>query len=302
MLLWFVLALGSAISNSATQVIQKWAISAGRLSKISITFLSSLTASSILLVLSGLVIGIPVIQPGFWLAIFITSILNAIAFPIMLKAYSLGEFSTVYSMILLTPVFLVFTSFIFLGETPSLSGLIGVILTVIGLSVVTLSGHKHTQVPDFKKGNWLGVLVALIWSVTVNFDKLSARYADAFFAPAVSFGILAICFAVYLLIRHRSLLVRTYKIPEIEEPGPPDGSVRTGLLIVLLLGLSLALGNILHNSALLHGPASYTIAVKRTGVLFGVIWGWLFFKEKNIARKVFGAAIAIGGVVLILWS
>ncbi len=301
-MLWFVLALGSAISNSATQVIQKWAIGAGRLSKISITFLSSLTASLILLALSGLVIGVPVIQSGFWLAILITSILNAIAFPIMLKAYSLGEFSTVYSMILLTPVFLVFTSFFFLREVPTLPGLVGVVLTVVGLSVVTLSGHRHTQVPDFKKGNWLGILVALIWSVTVNFDKLSARYADAFFAPAVSFGILALCFASYLLIRHRSLLVRAPRLPDIEEPMPPAGSIKTGLLIVLLLGLSLALGNILHNSALLHGSASYTIAIKRTGVLFGVIWGWLFFKEKNIAGKALGAAIAIGGVVLILWS
>ena len=302
MLIWFILALGSAISNSLTQVIQKWAIGAARLSKISITFLSSVIASAVLLALSGLVVGFPVIQPGFWLAILITSILNVVAFPIMLRAYSLGEFSSVYSMILLTPVFLVFTSFVFLNEVPTSLGLIGVVLTVIGLSVVTVSGHRHSQVSDFKNGNWLLILVALIWSVTVNFDKLSARYTDAFFAPAVSFGILALCFAAYLLVRHRSLLVRTYKTPGIEEPVAPSGSIKASLLIVLLLGLSLALGNILHNSALLNGSASYTIAIKRTGVLFGVIWGWLFFKEKNIARKVFGAAIAIGGVVLSLLS
>lgn len=302
MLIWFILALGSALSNSATQVVQKWAVGAGRLSKISITFLSSAVVFVALFLLSGLVIGFPAIQPGFWLAILVTGILNAVAFPIMLKAYSIGEFSSVYSMILLTPVFLVFTSFVFLGETPSLVGLVGVVLTVVGLSIVTLGGHKHAQVPDFKKGNWLGILVALIWSISVNFDKLSARYADAFFAPAMSAAVLTLCFAGYLLIRHRSLLVRTSGVSNIEEPAAPSGSVKRSLLIVVALGFSMALGNILHNSALLHGPASYTIAIKRTGVLFGVFWGWLFFKEKNIAKKIFGAAVAIAGVVAILFS
>lgn len=302
MFTWFLLALGSAISNSATQVIQKWAVSAGRISKISITFLASLTASAILFLLSGLAVGIPVIQPGFWLAILVTGILNAIAFPIMLKAYSIGEFSSVYSMILLTPVFLVFTSFIFLGEAPSWLGLLGVILTVVGLSVVTLGEHKHIQVPDFKKGNWLGVLVALIWSITVNFDKLSARYSDAFFAPAMSFAILAACFAGYLLIRHRSFVVRIDKAVEPMNPVAASGSIKPILLIVALLGLSMAFGNILHNAALLSGPASYTIAIKRTGVLLGVFWGWLFFKEKDIAKKALGAAIAVAGVVAILFS
>ncbi|MDP1719021.1 MAG: DMT family transporter [bacterium] len=302
MFLWFILALGSALSNSATQVIQKWAVSAGRLSKISITFLASVVVFVSLFLLSGLVIGFPVIQPGFWFAVIMTGILNAITFPVMLKAYSIGEFSSVYSMILLTPVFLVATSFIFLGEAPSWMGLIGVVLTVVGLSVVTLGGHKHTQVPNFKMGNWLGVLVALVWSVSVNFDKLSAQSSDAFFAPAMSAGVLAICFAGYLLIRHRSLLVR---IDKVSEPGQPEvigGSIKPALLLVALLGLSMTLGNILHNSALLHGPASYTIAIKRVGVLFGVFWGWLFFKEKGIAKKVLGSAIAIAGVVAILFS
>lgn len=302
MFIWFLLSLGSAISNSATQVIQKWAVNAGRLSKISITFLASLTASAVLFLLSGLVIGIPALQPGFWVAILITGILNAVAFPVMLKAYSIGEFSSVYSMILLTPVFLVFTSFVFLGESPSWLGLVGVILTVVGLSVVTLRDHKHIQVPDFKRGNWLGVLVALIWSITVNFDKLSARYSDAFFAPAMSFAILAVCFAGYLLIRHRSLIVRINNVVEPASPPASVGSIKPILLIVALLGLSMSLGNILHNAALLSGPASYTIAIKRTGVLLGVFWGWLFFKEKDIAKKVVGAAIAVAGVVAILFS
>ena len=53
----------------------------------------------------------------------------------------------------------------------------------------------------------------------------------------------------------------------------------------IVLGSLLSFSNVLHNSALLAGFASYTIAVKRVGVLFGIVWGWLFFHEKNIGKK-----------------
>ena len=73
------------------------------------------------------------------------------------------------------------------------------------------------------------------------------------------------------------------------------------MVIFLLVG-AMALSNVLHNAALLVGPASYTIAIKRVGILFGVVWGWLFFKEKNISRKLFGTAVAVSGVIVILFS
>lgn len=299
MIIWFLLALGSAISNSWTQVIQKWSVLVSRYSKLSISFVAIATSSLILFLVSYFLVGFPHLQPGFWTAVLITSIINFFTFPLMLKAYEVGEFSSVYSMILLTPVFLLFTSFLFLGEAPSVIGIVGVVLTILGLLMVTRSNHEHAAVPDFKKGNLLGITVALLWSVSVNFDKLAVLHSDQFFAPAIANLFISFGYFVYLLIKQRKLLVKI-KLPENSNGN--NRFVLSGMLLLFLLGLVMALSNVLHNSALLAGLASYTIAVKRMGVLFGVFWGWLFFKEKNIAKKILGAVIAISGVIAILFS
>ncbi|TSC89638.1 MAG: hypothetical protein G01um10143_128 [Parcubacteria group bacterium Gr01-1014_3] len=298
MTLWFILALASALANSGVQVVSKITTLTNRYSKITITFFASLTASAVLSAISYFVVGLPVLGERFWLAVIITGVLNAIAFPIMLKAYELGEFSSVYSMILATPAFLLITGFIFLGEIPSLFGILGVLLITIGLWIVSKNKHGHIAVPNFRKGNLLGLLVAFIWSVTVNFDKIAALNADVFFAPAMSWLVMSLGYAIYLLLIHRSLLVKNGGNGIATDSGRHP--IFAGILMIIALGVVMGLSNILHNSALIHGFASYTIAIKRTGVLFGVLWGWLFFQEKNIMKKLLGTAVSLAGIMAIL--
>lgn len=297
MITWFLLALGSAIANSCTQAMQKSAVSLGRYSKISISFIALATASLILFAISFLIIGAPEIDGRFWSAVLVTGIINIATFPLMLKAYELGEFSSVYSMILMTPAFLLITSFIFLGETTSWIGVLGVLLTVVGLWVITRGSHEHVAVPNFTKGNILAVSVAFLWSISVNFDKLATIHSDAFFAPATITALMAVGYLFYLLIKHRTVLVKNEN-----QLDKAQHSWGLDLGLLLILGLAMAFSNVLHNAALLAGPASYTIAIKRLGILLGVFWGWLFFHEKDIAKKIVGAAIAIAGVVAILFA
>lgn len=295
MLIWFLLAFGAAIANSLTQVNSKWAISLSRYGKPTILFIG-FSVSTLILAIAVRVVGVPEIQPNFWLAVFGSVILNFIAFPILLKAYEIGEFSSVYSMILLTPVFLMLTAFIGLGEVPSAWGVVGVSLTVAGLYVVAKNNTGgHNGVKDFKKGNLLGIGVALIYSISVNFDKLATQYSSPLFAGLVSSALLVLAYGFYSLVVHR-----TFFICEGNDGTHPF--YLPGFFIIILLGLTLAAGSIFHNAALLTGYASYTIAIKRIGVLFGVIWGWLFFHEKDIWRKALGALIAVGGVVMIVFG
>ncbi|MBI2024699.1 MAG: EamA family transporter [Candidatus Harrisonbacteria bacterium] len=299
MFIWLLLALGSALTNSWVQALSKTAVAVSRYSKITISFVAMACASLILISISYFLIGIPVLQEGFWFAVFATGILNTIAFPTLLRAYQLGEFSSVYSMILLTPVFMILTSFLILGETPSMIGIIGVLLTVSGLWFVFRVSHKHAQSPNFTMGNILGIIVAFIYSLSVNFDKLMILYSDRVFAPGMAIAIMAGGYAIYLLLKHGTLLVKI--TDQTMDNNAPRFKI-PGVFILLALGVLMAGSNVLHVSALAVGLASYTIAVKRTGVLFGVFWGWLFFKEKNIGKKLVGVAIAIAGVVVILFS
>lgn len=295
MILWFFLALGSAVSNSVYQAFSNYVVSLGKFSKFAIIFYATGIGSLILFGVS-FARGIPDIQPGFWTAVLATSVINFIAAPLILKGYEVGEFSSVYSMILLTPVFLLGTSFLMLGERPSMWGIVGVFVTVAGLSVMSWRQKKNIDMSELnehgsaRQGNLLGIFVALLWSISVNFDKLSAQYSDAFFAAAVVSAVLAILNAGLILFRERGRvsLVSELKFQKAYIP--------------LILGGLFGVGMILHNAALLHGLASYTIAVKRTGTILGVLWGWLFFREKDIVKKFIGAVIAVVGVGLIVFA
>jgi drug/metabolite transporter (DMT)-like permease len=45
--------------------------------------------------------------------------------------------------------------------------------------------------------------------------------------------------------------------------------------------------------------ASYVIAIKRAGMLLGLIYGRLFFGEEHLAQRLLGAAVMVAGVLCI---
>lgn len=291
---WFLFAFGSAVMQSWVSALSKRAVDLKQYSKVAVSFIAIATASIILFLISYLIKGLPELQEGFWRAVLITGSLNIIMFPLTLKAFEYGEYSSVYSMSLATPIFLLLTSWIFLGEVPPLYGMAGVVLTVIGLIVVTINRKGEVEATNPVLGNMMGLTVALMGSISVNFDKIATLSSDRFFAPACITGFMSIGYITYLVIRRKPILARRDKIPGI--------FIFSGIAVLLLLGLAQALNNIFYNYALTLGFASYTIAIKRISVIFGVIWAWLFFREKNISKKLLGAGIAVAGVLLILFS
>jgi uncharacterized membrane protein len=71
---------------------------------------------------------------------------------------------------------------------------------------------------------------------------------------------------------------------------------------MLLLGLVASLENICHMMAIAQVEAAYMIAIKRISLLFGVLYGGVWFGERNIPERMAGAAIMVAGVFLIRWA
>ena len=214
----------------------------------------------------------------------------------MLKGYEVGEFSSVFSMTLFTPVFAILTAFLFFGERPSLVGAIGIFLILVGLAYIGAKPAEEGQsdghrLKDIRTGNIYGIIVALIFSVSVNFDKLAVRYSDIFFSGAFITGFIALLNALYLLFSDRQ---KAYFINERKSA--------FGVAALFVIGIFSAGTFIFYNAAISSGLVSYTIAIKRTGILFGILWGWLFFCEKKLRQKLVGVVIALGGVFLIFAS
>jgi drug/metabolite transporter (DMT)-like permease len=113
-------------------------------------------------------IEIPELNQKFWLALFASGTLNVVATILYMKAIQYEDLSKTIPMISFTPLFLLATSPLIVGEFPSGWGLVGVILIVIG--AYTLNIHKHDH-GDYlapiksifeDKGTKLMLLVAFI--------------------------------------------------------------------------------------------------------------------------------------------
>ncbi|MFH1956469.1 MAG: DMT family transporter [Patescibacteria group bacterium] len=286
---WFLFALGSALGFSIYHAISK-SLSL-KISKAEITFWSFFFASIILLSISFFN-GLPELGDQFLKAVLITSILNIIAFPILLQAYRLADFSAVFSMFLLTPLFMLLTSYLILKEIPSLLGVVGMIILLSGLFIIIQGSRAESKIngTNYKKGIYLGLLVSFIFSICVNFDKMAVLNSDFIFAGGTIAGLIALGTLPFLIYFQRKTRLN---IKNIE---------KKTILLMLAMVITFCFTSIFHNLALISGLASYTIAIKRTSIIFGVIWGLIFFKEKRFLPKLIGSVIAALGVIVILLS
>lgn len=282
---WFIFAFASALSHSLNNLCSKFLVS--RIPKSFIGF-GVYFFTTLLLFVVSFINGIPDLGEKFLMAVLITGILNIFAYFAILRAYELADLSLVFPMILLTPVMLMGTSYFILGEKPSLLGFLGVIIVLLGLFFVARNSDEKLgqKKIDSKKGIMYGILVAIIWSITINFDKISVLNSDSFFAGACT------SLVIFLGIGFVFLQQKNYSYINKK-------TVRYLPMIFIASIFSVAT-IITHLKALSLGLASYTIVIKRTAVLFGVIWGVLFFKEKNFLPKIIGSVIAVAGIALIL--
>jgi drug/metabolite transporter (DMT)-like permease len=68
----------------------------------------------------------------------------------------------------------------------------------------------------------------------------------------------------------------------------------------LLIGVCQALTALFHFKGISMILVSYMISVKRLSLLFGVVFGGLFFHEEHIRQRLAASLLMLAGVVLIV--
>ncbi|MEG5139529.1 MULTISPECIES: EamA family transporter [unclassified Microcoleus] len=127
------------------------------------------------------------------------------------------------------------------------------------------------------------LIVAFLWSITSNFDKIGVQNSSPIFWLFSLFTTMSIVLLPVLL----------KKTPN------PSRKIIKNLPLLVTMGFFNALGVIFQMQALTMTLVVQVIAVKRTSVLMGVLFGHFIFKEKDIQQRLLGAAIMIVGVFLI---
>ncbi|NYT07523.1 MAG: EamA family transporter [Methanomicrobiales archaeon] len=267
----------------------------------------SFLASSLVLFSVVFATGIPPLGPGLVPAVAATVAINTVATILLYRALSTTDLSLCIPILAFTPVFLILTSFLILGEIPSLPGGIGIILVAAGAFLLTAKSGQglsaSLRAPFLTLRRVPGVrsmfFVAFLYSLSVNFDKEVVLNSNPIFGSAVVFFLLA---AIFLIIAVSAGTRWPKAAPGNPDPvSPPHPSAR--ILLPGAVGILLAIEAISINTAYTMAIVPYVITIKRLSIFFSVLFGGLLLHEQDIRGRMAGALVMIAGAAVIgLWG
>jgi drug/metabolite transporter (DMT)-like permease len=306
-MLWIILSLLGAITNAGYFIIIKRSIASldpNVLTGIGFTF------GGLILFTVSAIRTFPVIGEDFYSAVAITAVLNIISLSLIFKSLSSSDLSLCIPMLSFTPVILTGTSFLLLHEVPSLFGFAGICIIVSGSYVLNISeGDIHFLDPVKtilrNRGSWYMLIVALLFAVSINYDKIALLNSDPFFGMALTVLAIGVSFVLIAAYSHISVRKRSFeKQGEGEEPVPVPvsgvSSLRKYAGYSFLIGAFVATEAASVNLAYTLQIVPYVIAIKRLSIIFVVIYGTMVFFEHEITKRLAGAVLMVTGAIIIM--
>lgn len=232
--------------------------------------------------------GIPELNTQFWFSLLIGGSINAVTTLLYIKAIKVSDLSLTVPLVALTPLFMLLTSPLIVGEYPNFFDYIGILLIVAGSYLLNIKEKSQGYLAPFKAllnepGPKFMLIVAFLWSITSNFDKIGVKNSSPIFWLFSLFGTMTILLLPVLL----------QKTPN------PSRKIIKQLPMLAGMGFFNAIGVLCQMQALTLTLVVQVIAIKRTSVLMGVLFGHFIFKEKDIQQRLLGAGIMILGVFFI---
>jgi len=136
---WLPLALASAILTATKNVITRRLVF---LTDTETIIYAEFLLSSLFTFVLVLFTGVPEIKPAFYYSISIASIIDVIAVVFFVKAIASAQLAKTIPLVAFTPIFLIGTSFVILGELPSFFGLMGIVVIVFGAYLLKLESIR----------------------------------------------------------------------------------------------------------------------------------------------------------------
>lgn len=288
---WLPLTLICAFSlASADAATKRWLqdYTAQELALVRFTFTGLLIAPLIL------INPLPSLPLEFWY--WIAALLPAEIIAMLLYMQAIRDYplSLTLPYMAFTPVFITLTGWALLGEQVSAGGFAGILMIVLGAWVLNLELgsqmrwhqlHAPLAAIARNRGSRLMLLAAILYSFTATGSKGAMQYL-----PPEQFG--PLYFAIVGLV---ALVLFSLRQPRI-------GSViwrrpAATLLIGALMGVMV----VTHFIAIQKIEVAYMIAIKRTSLLFGILYGTFLFREQGLTLHLIAGGLMVTGIMLIVF-
>jgi drug/metabolite transporter (DMT)-like permease len=178
-----------------------------------------------------------------------------------------------------------------LGEKVSLNGAIGILLMAIGSYTLNIHKIRYTLLEPIKaifreRGCVMMIIVAFIFSITSSLGKMAIEHSSPIFFGSFYFVLVTILFTPIAIKKNKGKISLAKK----------------DIMPLISIGITYSLMIIFHMIAISMSNVAYMISIKRTSLLFSIIYGWILFKEEKITEKIVGGMIMLIGFILIVLS
>jgi uncharacterized membrane protein len=204
------------------------------------------------------------------------------------RALQISPMSLCVPFLAFTPVFLIPSGWILLGEMPAAQKLLGVVLIVVGSLVMHRRLFAQGLTAPIKaviqeKGSRYMLLVSFIFSITNPLDKKLVLLSDIYI-ESVAYG-LGLCISFLLL----------GKLQKVDFQAAAHKNVKW----ISLAGLSDAVSLLFQLASYTYIAVVITVSIKRAGIILAVLAGWLFFHERGITDKLIASSVMFCGVLIL---
>lgn len=287
---WYLLALASALFIGFYEISEKKAL----IKEHSFDFLAAASLLMLFISLPILVYGeVAVLSRSELLLVFIGSIFTVSLYIFAARALRHLDISEFSPLMNLSPLFLFFISWMFLGELPSSINILGILFIVFGAYFLEL-----------KKHDWFGPIKRVRENKYVHFIILGMLFAGM--SALMDKVILSSGINVDSLYFYKRLItaLMLIVISSLFFNGIWDvlRVYKRSFLWVFLAAISYMLADYTYFIAVASPVAlvSLVIPVKRTSTIVSTILGGESFGEKHLMHKAIAALIMIFGVFFII--
>lgn len=281
---WVFLSLTAAFTLATSDALTKKALTSHN--EYIVAWLRLIFSLPLLLIIFFLFIPVPRLDKEFYTAFFLSLPLEILSIVLYIKALRLSPLSLTLPFLALTPVFLIFVSYVMLGEKVSFWGAMGILFIAAGSYTLHISKIKEGIFEPLRaitkeRGSVLMIGVALIYSFTSSLGKMAIEHSSPLFFGITYFSALALFFTPIAIYKGEKIRGRA-------------------VLSVLLPGVFYSLMVVSHMIAISLAKVAYVISVKRMSLIIGVFYGYLFFKEKNIRERLTGSLLMVIGFIIVV--
>lgn len=286
--LWIVLSLTAAFSLATSDALTKKIITHDN--EYIIAWLRIVYALPALFAAAALS-PLPSLDDTFVFAFCAALPLEIIAVLLYYKALRVSPLSLSLPFLSFTPVFLILFSRIIMGEAVSGAGAAGIALIALGGYGLNLSSLRTGLLGPLKavvneRGSLYMLAVSLIYSITSTLGKLAVAHSSPAFFGATYYLALALCLLPVIVLRSDS--------------GRFFARLKATARSVLLPGTFDSVQAVTHFFAVSMVNVAYMVAVKRSSLILGSVYGFLLFGERNIRERMVGALLMFAGFVMIV--